>query len=321
MKYVYACITDKCMRTMEEVQKTRKYKKAQEIAKILHIDNVVIDICSSWNRKKLKLEEILHTQGNIIIITDLTALGKNDEIAAVYENIINKGNDILICYFDGSGKLEADEMSTVDLRFEKKEVACVVSTLSGGTTAALPVDDTMAGFLTPTQYRKTSGKFVDHRIIEAYWEVEKGIRSQRTIVKEIGSSTSTFLRRVNEYVGTDGWIERYYMELETSDIGSRPTRMGEVSEEAKRLYEYFVEHPEDRPDAEERFEIPLEYVVGHLANIYPELEEEVAQDMSVGNKSEEALFRAKKMTVLSWHLFRQVLRYEKYLKRLKYYRK
>ena len=97
--------------------------------------------------------------------------------------------------------------------------------------------------------------------------------------------------------------------------------MGEVSEEAKRLYEYFVEHPEDRPDAEERYEIPLEYVVGHLANIYPELEEEVAQDMSSGNKSEEALFRAKKMTVLSWHLFRQVLRYEKYLKRLKYYRK
>ena len=47
MQYIYACISDNRMKTMEEVQRTRKYKKALELSKIFNIDNVVIDVCSS----------------------------------------------------------------------------------------------------------------------------------------------------------------------------------------------------------------------------------------------------------------------------------
>jgi len=301
MKYVYACITDKCMRTMDEVKKTRKYKKAQEIARILHIDDIVIDICSSWNRNKSNLYEILQGEGNIIVVTDMTSLGKNDEIAAVYQDIIKK-NEILVCYFNSGGLLKENEMSTVDLSFDKKDRTVLSSTLD------------MNGFMSSTQYRQDSSRMVDTRIIEAYWEIEKGGRSQREIVKAIDSSTNTFLRRTREYVGTDGWVERYYTELETSDIATRPTKLGDVSEEAKQLYDFFMEHEDLRPENPDN--PPLEYVVGSLAGIYADLYEETVRLQS--ENTEEAKFKDKKMIVLAYHLYRQVLRHEKYLKRLKY---
>ena len=74
MRCVYACISDNRMKTMDEVQRTRKYKKALELAKVFNIDNIVIDVCSSWNRKKPNLEKVLLTPENVIVISDISAL-------------------------------------------------------------------------------------------------------------------------------------------------------------------------------------------------------------------------------------------------------
>ena len=297
MKCVYVCITDKCMRTMDDVKKTRKYKKAQEVAQWLRIDKIVVDICSSWNRKKPKLNEVLREEGNIIVVTDMTALGKNEEIATVYQDII-KNNDILVCYFNKGGLLEADEMSTVDISFEKKSRTGFSPQLK------------MATYMSPTQYRQNSSRMVDPRIIEAYWEIEKGGRSQREIVKALESSTNTFLRRIREYVGTDGWVERYVVELETSDIGSRPTRLGTVSEDAKKLYEFLEAHPD-------YFEAYSIEVVASFAGIDLETWERIGQLEEEENQEEATRLRTR-YYVNACHLYRQVLKYRKYLKRLKY---
>ena len=194
-------------------------------------------------------------------------------------------------------------MSTVSLSYKKKSEAITSDLLE------------MSNLMSSTQYRKNSSRMLDPRIIDGYWEIEKGGRSQREIVEDIGTSKNTFIRRIDEYVGTGGWIDRYEVELETSNIKDLPTKLGEVSDDAKRLYEYLKEHPEERPDGEAKYDIQT---VVRFAGIYTEISErleEIAEDES---KLEEHKYLTKKFYVLAHHLYRQVLRYEKYLKRLKY---
>ena len=59
---------------------------------------------SSWNRKKPNLEKVLLTPENVIVISDISALGKQDEVQEVYQQIvffvlghtdkIESGNDV-----------------------------------------------------------------------------------------------------------------------------------------------------------------------------------------------------------------------------------
>ena len=103
MKYVYSCITFKNHQVAKGYKETRKYKKVLDIANALNIDNIVVDVCTSYMRSKKNLEKILSTPENIVIIPDITALGKNDEIEQVYQRIINSKNELLVCYFDKAG--------------------------------------------------------------------------------------------------------------------------------------------------------------------------------------------------------------------------
>ena len=59
MRYIYTCISGNRIKSQEEVQQTRKYKKSLELAEIFKADDVVIDICSTWNRDKPNLKKIL----------------------------------------------------------------------------------------------------------------------------------------------------------------------------------------------------------------------------------------------------------------------
>ena len=233
MRVVYACISNQCMKPMDDVMKTRKYQKAAELASKLRIEHIAIDICSSWNRKKPHLEALLCEGGHTIVIADITALGKKDEVIDVYQRILNSGNDILICYYNFAGCFEADELSSVTLDFVKKADVSLDNNLQ-----------TLA-HISSTAYRKNGGRLVEPNIIEAYWQVEHGLATVSAVISALGISRSTFERRVDEYIGTDEWIMRYNEELNRSDIGNRPTKLGRISEQAKQFYSYIEANKHD----------------------------------------------------------------------------
>ena len=140
-----------------------------------------------------------------------------EEIATAYEDIINSKNEILICYYGKGGLLRADELSTVNLHFEKTNVPLkkAIESLNAMTT---------------TQFRKTSTRVIDPNIIEGYWQVEEGLKSQTEVVNEINTSKSTFMRRAEEYLYSDDWYERY--EQEYDRLGLKllmlPTKIGDA---------------------------------------------------------------------------------------------
>ena len=298
MKHVYVCITFKNYVDAKAYEQTRKYKKAIEIQKALGIESLVVDICTSKNRKKANLEELLNKEETTIVVSDVTALGKNEEIASIYNRIIEAGNDILICYYDECGLLKAEEPSTVDLNFDKKS------------DIPNPVFD-MAGYLTPTQYRKTSTRMLDPRIIEGYWQIEQGEKTQKQVIDEIGTSKNTFIRRAEEYVGTDGWVARYLSEIENTDIMTKPAKLGEIPEDAKKLHDYLEKHPTD-------FVAYSIEVICSFAGIDMETWNRMLllEDSRKDNEEYDRLYN--RYRAMANHLYRNVLRYRKYLKRLKY---
>lgn len=300
MKYVYACITFKCHRTLEEAKDTKKYKKVLEIATALNIENIVIDICTSRNRHKHNLEKILSTRGNTIVIPDVSCLGQKDELLTVYQRIIQSKNDILICYFSKGGILEANKLSTVSLTFDKTSIM--------STTEIEQFFDNM----TKTNYLSYSRRMLDPRVAEGYWCVEKCEKTQMEVAKELGISKSTFARRANEYIESDEWYSRYLAELkENNDFKNTPTRLGEVSDKAKQLYEYIKVNPNELED------YPLE-VVAMFAGIDLDIWNKIAELSSQDTYSEERDRLSDRYYVMAHHLYRQVIKYDKYLKRLKY---
>ena len=299
MRFVYACISNQCMKPMDEVMKTRKYQKAADLAAKLRIEYLTIDICSSWNRKKPNLESILCEGGHTIVITDVSALGKKDEVIDIYKRIIASGNDILICYYNAAGFFEADELSTVTIDFIKKPSFSLNDHLQS------------LGCLTSTAYRKDGGRLVDPQIIEAYWQIEHGASSVSAAISTLGISRSTFERRIDEYVGTDEWIRRYDQELKHSDIGNRPTKLGRISEQAKLFHSYIESHKQD----EANYEVPvLASFAGMNIELWDQCCEASGEDPLPANYS----WLNTQYFVLAYHLYREVLRYRKYLVTEKY---
>ena len=114
MKYVYACISFKNKNEIKDITQTRKYKKAETIARILKADKFVTDVCVGRKRDKDNFEQLISERENVIIVPDITCLGKNNEIARLYNRILESKNDLLVCYFDEAGVLKAEEISTVN---------------------------------------------------------------------------------------------------------------------------------------------------------------------------------------------------------------
>ena len=299
MKYVYSCITFKNHQVAKGYKETRKYKKVLDIANALNIDNIVVDVCTSYMRSKKNLENILSTPENIVIIPDITALGKNDEIEQVYQRIINSKNELLVCYFDKVGVLKSEPMSTVSLSFDKVKSTEEAATLQ------------MADYFSSADYKKCSTRFFDPKIIEGYWKVERGEASQKEVLEEIGTSRNTFNRRIADYVGTESWIVRYNEELEKYNLVKTPTRLGDISEEAKELYKFFKDNPFDLAEIETR---GYAYTVFFLAGILVE-NWEYANSVPEGKLKDFLLMECE---VQAKHWFRQYLRYDKYLKHEQY---
>lgn len=304
MKYVYACISHKRERDIKDVEKTIKYKKALEIAKALRVENIIIDVCVGRNRKKEKLDDIiLHSKENIIIVSDIASLGMQEEIADVYERIVKSGNEILICYYGKGGLLQAEDMSTVNLDFKKNNVTLeeTIETLNAMTT---------------TQFRKTSTRVIDPNIIEGYWQVEEGLKSQTEVVKEINTSKSTFMRRAEEYLYSDDWYERY--EKEYDRLGLKllmsPTKIGEVSDNGKKMYQYLMDNPNEVIVDENSYPV---HALARFAEIDMDLWNEVEKS-DENNESERHDYLLRKYYMNSVHYYRESIRYQRYLKFAKY---
>lgn len=312
MKYVYACISHKRERDIKDVEKTIKYKKALEIAKALRIENIVIDVCVGRNRKKPNLDDILRTKENIIIVSDITSLGTQEEIADNYKRIVNLGNEILICYYGKGGLLEEDELSTVNLHFEKTKVPLNVAIES-------------LNAMTTTQFRKTSTRVIDPNIIEGYWQVEEGLKTQTEVVKEINTSKSTFMRRAQEYLYSDDWYERY--EQEYDRLGLKllmlPTKIGEISDNGKKMYQYLMDHPDEVIVDENSYPVNA---IARYAEIDMELWSEIEnagennkkENADENNKKDRYKDLLRKYYINAVHYYRESIRYQRYLKFAKY---
>ena len=299
MLYVYACISNGAMCNLEAVMKTRKYKKASDLATKFEVEHLVIDICSAWNRNKSNLENILGHKNNTILITDISALGRHEEIAEVYRRIVTSGNDLLICYYNAAGCFEADELSTVTLDLNKK--------------ASFSLEDNLEKIacLSTTEYRVNGCKMADPNVIEAYWRIEHGLLTVKDAIIELNISRSTFERRINEYIGTDEWIKRYEHEIDSSDIAQLPTKLGRISEEAKQLYLYL----EEERSQEHNYDIAT---LASFAGLYPELWEAICETGASDPPPQNHQQLYQKYYVLAHHQYREVIRYRKYLALEKY---
>lgn len=292
MKYVYACIGYKCSMDDAFVRNTKKYKKAEKVAKLLKADDFVYDFCTSWERSKPQLEKLLTSKGNIIIVTDITALGAKNEIFDIYNRIINSGNEILFCYFGKSGVLETGNLSTISIYLTKDKI--------------LSLDERMEiiNGISVKDYRSTASLMPNPDIINSYWSIEKNETTQKAVTKEMKISPNTHLRRMREYVGTNDWYKRYMKELQSSSIITVPSRLAHCSDDGIALYLYLSKHPQANA-----LSIPeLAYKAGIVKEI----------PMSITALTEESDIEAIKNSIKAYDAYRHMLRYDKYQKRLKY---
>ena len=301
MKYVYACISFKNKNEIKDITQTRKYKKAETIARILKADKFVTDVCVGRKRDKNNFEQLISERENVIIVPDITCLGKNNEIARLYNRILESKNDLLVCYFDEAGVLKAEEISTVNLNFER-----VPRT---ETPALLELNN----FISPNQYKSVGARTYDPRVIDMYWELEQGLRTQKDILDELQMSKNTFARRVNDYIGTDAWVKKYDELAETTDITNTPVKFGGISDEAKEFYEVLKANPSDRAQMSEVGYATVADWHGFVNSAY-----EAVINMPEGKERDRLLTRYEVETI---HLYRQVLKYEGYLKQLQYRKK
>ena len=313
MRYIYTCISGNRIKSQEEVQQTRKYKKSLELAEIFKADDVVIDICSTWNRDKPNLKKILSMPENIIIVSDVSALGKKDELADEYQKIINSRNELLICYFNDSGVLTVNDISTVEIKLEKKADVPVEIKLEKKADVPVAQNIEMLNNISSTQYKKEGWQMVDMASIEAYWQHEKGEKSMADVLKELGISRNTFLKRVSEYIGTSAWVDRITKEDRDFNISNIPAKIGEVTENGIKMYNFKVEHPI------EYAHLPLNET-GREAEIELEMYER-AQELRASEDEEEAEEGNKlfdKWWAIVFQSHREMLKYEKYQRNLKY---
>lgn len=301
MKYVYACISFKNKNEIKDITQTRKYKKAETIARILKADMFVTDVCVGRKRDKNNFEQLISERENVIIVPDITCLGKNNEIARLYNRILESKNDLLVCYFDEAGVLKAEEISTVNLNFER-----VPRT---ETPALLELNN----FISPNQYKSVGARTYDPRVIDMYWELEQGLRTQKDILDELQMSKNTFARRVNEYISTDAWVKKYDELIYSTDIEKTPVKFGGISDEAKEFYEVLKANPSDRAQMSEIGYATVADWHGFVNSAY-----EAVINMPEGKERDRLLTRYEVETI---HLYRQVLKYEGYLKQLQYRKK
>lgn len=301
MKYVYACISFKNKNEIKDITQTRKYKKAETIARILKADKFVTDVCVGRKRDKNNFEQLISERENVIIVPDITCLGKNNEIARLYNRILESKNELLVCYFDEAGVLKAEEISTVNLNFER-----VPRT---ETPALLELNN----FISPNQYKSVGARTYDPRVIDMYWELEQGLRTQKDILDELQMSKNTFARRVNEYISTDAWVKKYDELIYSTDIEKTPVKFGGISDEAKEFYEVLKANPSDRAQMSEVGYATVADWHGFVNSAY-----EAVINMPEGKERDRLLTRYEVETI---HLYRQVLKYEGYLKQLQYRKK
>jgi hypothetical protein len=289
------------MKTIEEAQQTRKYMKAKELEEIFKADEVIIDICSTWNRDKPNLKLILSQPENFIIVSDVSALGKKDELAKTYMQIIDSKNELLVCYFNDCNVLTVNEISTVDIKLEKKTDVPIERNLE------------ILNNISSTQYKKDGWQMVDKASVEAYWQHERGEKSMTEVLKELGISRNTFLKRVAEYIHTDAWVERIAKEDNEFGISNIAARIGEVTENGIKMYNFKIEHPR------EYAHLPLNET-GREAGIELEMYEK-AQELRASEEDEEIEEGNKlfdKWWAIVFQSHREMLKYEKYQRNLKY---
>lgn len=298
MLYVYMCVSSNRKKTLEEVQHTRKYKKALDLVKIFKTNDVIVDVCTPTNRKKPNLERILTTPENIIIISDVAALGRQDDMAKTYQRIIDTQNDILVCYFDASGALETNEISSVTVEFKKKNDFSLESNLN------------LLNNITSNQFNNVGCTTVNDDTVEAYWQHEKGEKSMNDVLETLGITRNTFLKKIAHYVGTDAWVQRILKEEKDITIHKFPMRIGEVSENGKKMYEFLEKNPEDY------LLYPLSTIAYH-AGVDKEILDN-ADRLSWSDNKEESDMLANRYEAIAIHTYREVLKYRKYIFNLKY---
>ena len=299
MRYAYSCITDKCFRSVEDTKKKRKYIKLEEVANALEVKNIEIDICTSYNRKKPNFDKIVSKKGNILVMPDISCLGTKNEIAAVYEQIITSKNDILIAYYNANGLMEASELSTVDLSFNKKDYS-------------LEKNLEKINNLSAHEISIESWKKLSPALIDAYWSVEKREATLKQAVDALGISRFTFGRKIKDYVGSPAWADAV-LKFEL-DIKNHPTTLGDITEDGIKMYEYLQKNPSDLDTYGDLF------IIASFAGIAPDLWERSLEREEEETPQEELarVSAAKRYAALAIWAYRDSLRYAKYLKNLKY---
>ena len=168
-------------------------------------------------------------------MTDVSCLGQKAEISNVYSRITESGNELLIAYYNQNGCLEADPKSTVTLSFDKKsnvDISANIELLSNISTS---------------DYRSSALSEITPAFVSGYWKIERGEASEQEVLKELNMSRTSFNTHLANYLQSDGWWEQFEKECD-SGLALQPTRLGRISENAIKLYNYLKDAQFEKED-------------------------------------------------------------------------
>lgn len=291
MKYVYTYIGTNYMHSNEKnwLKKSYKHKRASDLAEIFETGKVLCDVCTSYRNERKNLEKILNGKDNILIVYDLSSISNKSELFEIYKRIMSSGTEILICSFNSIGMLEAHPLSSVSLQFTKENVLSLEERM-----------EMLKGIVSDVETTASVQHNVGEALISAYWDIELRNKTFTDAMKTLDISKNTYMTRIQSYIGSDAWCERYAQELNNPAFATRPAQALNRCTDGVVLYEYIANNPSAKVLS------PCE--LAFRAGIVEEVPMEIAEMIASGNIS------VIRNTVKAYDAYRNMLKHTRAVK-------
>ena len=235
---IYFCVKNGYMVSDEEVQKSLKYTKAQEL--VAHFDyEVKYDITSSNKSDRPVLDAIIESKPDVIIMSGINALGSNiEEIVQWYETIYDNG--IRMCFTEEN---KDNDIELVTLPFSTAEVFGVakyhyfeemISVKSEVLEKLRSVNPKSIRSMTMRTNRIT----VDFKSKNLYWMIEMNTITETVAIEELKISKNTFRKIVGVYEASAEY-EKDLMLYVSRGIANIPKQIGAVPAYIADTYEKY----------------------------------------------------------------------------------
>ena len=224
---IYFCVKNGYMVSDEEVQKSLKYTKAQEL--LAHFDcEVKYDITSSNKSDRPVLDAIIESKPDDIIMSGINALGSNiEEIVQWYETIYDKG--IRMCFAEEN---KDNDIELVTLPFSTAEVTGVAKyhyfeELISVKSVLLEKLRSINPKSIRSMTMRTNRITVDFKSKNLYWMIEMNTITETDAIAELKISKNTFRKIVGVYEASAEYEKDLQLYV-SRGIANNPKQIGAV---------------------------------------------------------------------------------------------